>query len=55
MGGPDPPKFLRNGPSPKSAIYELGLYEAAVGELTQPAMSRRALLRFDARQQSLAD
>ena len=42
VGGPDllqPPRFLRRGRSPKSAISELGFYEAAVSELTQPAIS----------------
>ena len=36
-----PPRFLRRGRSPKSAISELGFYKATVGELTQPAISRR--------------
>jgi hypothetical protein len=32
-----PPKFPLSGRSPKSAISELGLYEAAVGDITLPA------------------
>ena len=36
-----PPKFLRSGRSPRSAIFELDFYEAADGELTHPAISRR--------------
>ena len=36
-----PPSFLRSGHPPKSAIYELGFYEAAVSELFQPAMTGR--------------
>jgi len=35
-----PSRFLRSGRSPKCAIFELGFYEAEVGELTQPAKTR---------------